>query len=62
MFFSEAFNGQARNGHGGVARLLLEAGADKDSMDWQRKTALIWASGNGHVDVVTRFPRVPPPL
>ena len=42
--------------------MLLEAGADKDSMDWQRKTALIWASGNGHVDVVTRFPCVPPPL
>ncbi|CAE7558592.1 Ank2 [Symbiodinium natans] len=45
----------ACKGHLDVARLLLEAGADKDKVTdggWIRTTALGLAAGEGHVDVV----------
>ena len=42
----------ASRGHESVARLLLEAGADKDSSTKHGETALMLASGNDHPEVV----------
>jgi len=42
----------AMQGHSGVARLLLEAGADPDRGDDKRMTPLHHASNNGHAKVV----------
>ena len=41
----------SRNGHLEVARLLCEAGADKDKARQDGATALILASRNGHLEV-----------
>ena len=42
----------AKNGHVGVARCLLQAGADKDKCDNDGFTPMHFASQNGHVEVV----------
>ena len=41
----------SENGHLEVARLLCEAGADKDNASQDGATALIFASHNGHLEV-----------
>lgn len=38
-------------GHPGVVKQLVAAGADKDALDRQGRTAQDWARANGHVEV-----------
>ena len=40
------------NGHSGVVRLLLDAGADRGAADAHGATALRMAARNGHLEVV----------
>ena len=46
-----ALTAPSQNGHLEVARLLCEAGADKDKASQDGATALIFASQNGHLEV-----------
>ena len=41
----------SKSGHLDVARLLVQAGADKDCADLSGRTALMFASENGHWEV-----------
>jgi ankyrin repeat protein len=43
----------AMNGHTGVVKRLLAAGADRNLKDAQGKTAAMWAEKNGHMDIAT---------
>jgi len=41
----------AKNGHLAVAKLLVEAGADKEAQDNSGRTPLYWAAWNGHWEI-----------
>ena len=47
-----ALHKAAMNGHAGVVRLLLKAGANTEIRDTWEKTPLYWAVANGHLGVI----------
>ena len=42
----------SENGHTKAVELLLDSGANANKMDVYEKTALLWATENGHVDII----------
>ena len=50
-YYSKALIVAARKGHTEIVRLLVDAGADKDSRDNYRWTALLHAASGGQTEV-----------
>ena len=50
-YYSKALTVAARKGHTEIVRLLVDAGADKESRDANRWTALLHAAAGGHTEI-----------